>query len=172
MITTDRYKKVYNLTKNWYNLTIKDYIMSRERTRSPKADPAPENNKAKRRFIELTYRLIEYKIMYYYPEYIKAAYHSHLTIDDHSYDALEIEYLKLCLQLGYPNTIVHKGYPGLEDVPGSGMEEVDFTRPAVHLIMRKWGVQNWQDKCYQLDAQVRAKVAAADKKFRKEMETV
>lgn len=123
--------------------------MARERKRA--AAPAKEmstaeRNSAKRRYIELSYRLIEYKIMYYYPDLISEGYHDGLTISDNEYDKLEMEYLRICKTLGYKNTIVHKGYPGLEDVPGEGMFEVDFTRPAVHLVMRKWGIKNWQAK--------------------------
>jgi len=124
--------------------------MARVRERSrPAAVVAvlPKENKAGyRRYIELTYRIIECKIMYYYPDLIKEGYHPGLEISDDDYDAMEIEYLKLCKELGQKNTLVHKRYPGLE-VDGPGMFEVDFTRPIVHLVMRKFGVTNWQQKC-------------------------
>lgn len=120
----------------------------RERSRPAAVVTAPpkENKAGYRRYVELTYQLIEYKIMYYYPELIKEGYHPGLEISDDAYDALEVEYLKLCKELGQKNTVVHKSYSGLK-VDGPGMFEVDFTRPVVHLIMRKFGVTNWQQKC-------------------------
>jgi hypothetical protein len=122
----------------------------RERARSPIA-VEDTKKKDKVRWIRLAYMLIEYKIMYYYPEVIKEGYHPGLTISDDEYDKLEIEYLTLCKKLNVANTVVHKGYPGLmlgEDVKGDGMFEVDFTRPVVHLIMRKYGISNWQDRIF------------------------
>lgn len=124
--------------------------MVRVRERSRRApvsveEPIKRSSVSFRRYIELSYHIIEHKIMYYYPELIKVGYHRGLEISDDAYDALEIEYLKLCKELGEKNTVVHKGYAGLE-VEGPGMMEVDFTRPVVHLIMRKYGISNWQDK--------------------------
>ncbi len=132
--------------------------MSRDRQRTPKENPAIEANRDKRRFIELTYMIIEHKIMYYNAELIAPGYRPGLEIDDHSYDALEKEYLRLCLKLKYPNTIVHHGYADInngEDVPGDGMMEVDYTRPVVHLILRKYGIKGWQERCAQLNEKLR-----------------
>lgn len=129
---------------------------------APKSKEADvrEKNAGRRRYIELTYRLIEYKIMYYYPELIAEAYQEHLTVSDETYDAMEMEYLRLCKSLGYKNTVAHKEYASIGEVPGPGMNEVDFTRPTVHLVLRKWGIKNWQDRCAMLDAQVARKIKA------------
>lgn len=122
--------------------------MSRERTRS-KVNPGSKEESVKglkRRFIELSYHIIEYKITYYRPELIAEGYRDQLTISDDAYDALEMEYLRLCRDLKYPNTLVHKEYAGIEGYKGDGMMEVDFTKPAVHLVLRKYGVKDWRDK--------------------------
>lgn len=124
--------------------------MTKIRERNHKASPVEnDRRKDKVRWIRLAYMLIEHKIMYYYPELIKEGYRPGLTISDDTYDELEIEYLSLCKKLNASNTVVHKSYPGLEigvDVRGEGMLEVDFSRPVVHLVMRKYGVADWQNR--------------------------
>jgi len=119
----------------------------RERVRE-RALPKDTTKRDKVRWIALAYMLIEYKIMYYYPELIKEGYRHGLTITDHEYDALELEYLTLCKSLKQKNTVVHKAYPGFEDVAGEGMMEVDFKRPVVHLVMRKYGINDWQKRVF------------------------
>lgn len=96
------------------------------------------------RWIKLSYQLIEYRIMYYYPHLIREVYHEGLTIHDSIYDQYEIEYLELCDKLKVKNTVVHCRYEKYEHL-GPGMMEVDFRRPVVHLIMRKYGEPNWQE---------------------------
>lgn len=93
--------------------------------------------RAERRHVELSWRLIEYKAMYYAPELVHASWHDHLTVSDELYDGLEVRYLGLCRETGRPNTIVHKAYPGYDDVPGDGMMEIDRDRPSVRLVLRK-----------------------------------
>lgn len=128
----------------------------RERSRAKKSIVSPEvqevleqtakkPSKDMRRYIELSYRLIECKICYYYPELIKEGYRAQLEVHDDIYDQMEREYIDLCIKLGKENTVSHSGYRS-EEVKGEGMFEVDFKRPAVHLVMRKWGVKNWQEK--------------------------
>ena len=131
--------------------------MARERERgrvskpAKKSTPTPKNeNGDKRRFIELTYKIIEAKVLYYNEELISPGYRKALRVSDDIYDQWEVEYLKLCKKLGYKNAVVHKVYAGLEDVPGEGMMEVDFKRPVVHLVMRKWGIKDWMNKCVML----------------------
>lgn len=132
---------------------------TRERVRSPKPEAKPPKSKApkgdsaqlkkdKARYIELSYRIIEAKIMYYYPELIRAGFHEGLTISDDEFDKMQIEYLTLCRDNDFENTVCHNYFPGLDEITvrGRGMFEVDFKRPVVHLIMRKWGVPKWQSK--------------------------
>ena len=88
------------------------------------------------RFIKISWQLIEAKILYYCPpQEIMRVPHSHLLLTDQEYDALEQEYLELCVKLGKPNTIAHKGYEkyGLS----AGMMEVDMSHSSVQLAMQK-----------------------------------
>ena len=86
----------------------------------------------------ISWQLLEYKIMYYREDQVHHSHHAALVITDASYDALEVKYLMLCRELDLPNTLVHKGYPGLEDLVDDGsMFEVDEDRPSVQLAMDK-----------------------------------
>ena len=124
-------------------------MAGRDRDRKPaqSAAPAKGTNADKRRFIELSYRIIECKILYYNEELIAPGYRERLGVTDEEYDKMEMEYLRLCKLLGYPNTVVHKSYGALGGGEDTAMMEVDYTRPSVHLVLRKWGIKNWQAKC-------------------------
>ena len=99
-------------------------------------------DKAYKQFVRLSWALIEYKAMYYQPNLVHESRHDDLTIDDDTYDRLERRYLELCLELGRPNTVVHKSYPGFEAVDMSAaMMEIDQTRPSVQLVLRKLGTR-------------------------------
>lgn len=74
------------------------------------------------------------------PECVAESRRPDYVIDDDTYDAHELRYLTLCRKLGRPNSVVHKTYPGFEDVDYStAMMEVDVTRPSVQLVMAKLG---------------------------------
>jgi hypothetical protein len=86
----------------------------------------------------LTWRIIEWKVAYYRPEAVHESRRADLVITDEAYDAAELRYLTLCRLLGRWNTLVHKDYPGFEDVPShNAMQEVDERRPSVQLVMSK-----------------------------------
>ncbi len=139
--------------------------MKKSRDRERPA-PAPQNNNAdKRRFIELNYRILECKILYYYEELIAPGYREALAVSDDEYDRMEMEYLKLCKKLGYPNTVVHKNYGKLGGGEETAMFEVDFTNGGVHMVLRKWGIKEWQKKCPLLDSQTARKIEAFDRKM-------
>ena len=70
----------------------------------------------KERFIKLSWEILEHKVNYYIL--------SRTTVDDHVYDNLEQEYLKLCVKLDEPNSLVHKEYEGITGYKGEGMMEV------------------------------------------------
>jgi hypothetical protein len=90
--------------------------------------------------VALGWRLIEWKLAYYLPEKVHASWGSDFTVTDEEYDRAEVRYLELSRLLGLPNTIVHKGYPGFEDVDSSdAMMEVDVKRPSVQLVLTKLG---------------------------------
>lgn len=101
------------------------------------------------RHVFLSWKIIEHKLMYYYPDKVAPEHHETLVISDESYDLLEKEYLSLCCALDLPNTVVHKGNSNTpvngEMVPkGDGMMEVDFSRPSVQLVLKKYGVPDDQ----------------------------
>lgn len=86
------------------------------------------------RFNYLSWEILKHKVIYYKPS---EKYNSALaaTISDAEYDAMEIEYLGLCLELGRPNTLVHKEYAGVISC-GAGMLEVDESRPSVQFMIQ------------------------------------
>jgi hypothetical protein len=86
---------------------------------------------------KLCWKLIEWKVAYYKPEYVHSSRRKDVEVPDDIYDEAEQRYLTLCRELHKPNTIVHKGHPGFEDVPGDGMMEVDLARPSVQLVLHK-----------------------------------
>lgn len=96
----------------------------------------------------LSWRLIEWKVAYYRPESVHFSRRKDYEVSDDDYDAAEVRYLTLCRKLGLPNTLVHKGWPGFEDMYGTHgtypggkpmrpMMEVDEDRPSVKLVMAK-----------------------------------
>lgn len=88
----------------------------------------------------LCWWLIERKVVYYMPEAVHSSRWGDYTVSDDEYDAAEVRYLTLCRKLNQPNTIVHKGWPGFEDLDASrAMMEVDVDRPSVQLVMAKLG---------------------------------
>lgn len=95
----------------------------------------------RQQLINLSWRLIEYKLMYYRPELVAMEHWDKLVIPDDIYDMLEKMYLRLCLELDLPNSLVHKDYPEFSNVKGEGMMEVDLNRPSVQLVLKKYGVK-------------------------------
>jgi hypothetical protein len=99
----------------------------------------------RKRHAELSWRIIEWKLMYYYPEMIDEKYHEALEVPDDIYDAAEEEYIRLCLELKLPNTVAHKwslelDTPELHELSENNMIEPDLTRPSVQLVLSKYGV--------------------------------
>jgi hypothetical protein len=91
------------------------------------------------RFVELSWALIEFKFCYYKPEGVHVTRKARYEIPDDVYDQLEQEYLRLCLKLDRPNTVAHKSYADIGEVPGEGMFEIDMNRPSVQRVARKLG---------------------------------
>jgi hypothetical protein len=89
---------------------------------------------------ELSWWLIERKVAYYRPEAIHSSRIGDYTVSDEDYDAAEVRYLELCRKLGHRNTLVHKGWPGFEDLcTKDAMMEIDDKRPSVQLVLKKMG---------------------------------
>ena len=97
--------------------------------------------KKEREFVRLGWWLIERKVAYYKPELVHESWLEKVTCHDDDYDAGERRYLTLCRELGRLNTIVHKKYPGFEDLDFShAMMEVDVSRPSVQLVIYRLGL--------------------------------
>ncbi len=124
---------------------------------SPPYDVMDDSTHA--RFCWLSWRILEYKIYYYEPQLIDPKFADQFQVDDHYYDAVEIEYMGLCKKFRCPNTLVHHSFPNLrmedemlagEDindfVPGLGMFEVNEDRPCVHLVLSKYGTAELREK--------------------------
>jgi hypothetical protein len=93
---------------------------------------------AEQEFIALSWRLIEWKVAYYKGDLVNPARRADYEVSDDEYDAAEVRYLTLCRKLNRRNTIVHKGWPGFEDVGTEhAMMEVDESRPSVRLVIAK-----------------------------------
>lgn len=105
------------------------------------------SSSAEEEFCALGWKLIEWKVAYYKPEFVHSSRFKDYDVTDEVYDAAEVRYLSLIRLLreangtpDYPiNTIVHKGWPWFEDLcnEGHAMMEVDMTRPSVQLVARK-----------------------------------
>jgi hypothetical protein len=107
-----------------------------------KTPKRPAQTPEERRHARLGWMLLEWKIMYYYPEMIAEELQDGLTVDDEIFDQYELEYLHLCVKLGKENTISHKyGPDNWDGLIGEGMQEVDFGRPSVQLVLSKYGVK-------------------------------
>lgn len=73
------------------------------------------------RFVELSWRLLELKLSYYYPAVIHESRKKEVSIPDQAYDALADEYRKLAKELGLPASA--------DDMVG-----FDFDRPSCSLV--------------------------------------
>lgn len=98
------------------------------------------------RHAKLSWLIIEHKILYYAPRGLSEDFIAGYAISDAEYDDMEKEYLGLCRDLGFSNSVVHKKHPGYEDVLGDGMNEVDFSRPSVQLAYEKLFKLDKKDK--------------------------
>jgi hypothetical protein len=92
----------------------------------------------KQKHIQLSWELIGYKLMYYFPELVHESWHKTLDIPDSEYDEKEREYLRLCLELGYKNTVAGQTSVDGKEVDGEGMTELDTSRPSVSLAKHKY----------------------------------
>lgn len=90
-----------------------------------------------KRHATLSWAILEAKILYYSPYELPEDFVNTRMPSDAVYDAMEVEYLGLCRELGLENTLVHKAHPGFETVLGKGMIEVDWHRDSVKLAYEK-----------------------------------
>lgn len=105
-----------------------------------KKNPNKIQSPEEKRYARLGWMLLEWQLMYYHPDKIAEKYHDVLTVDDDVYDRYEREYLSLCKQHGFVNSVVWKSYPGFEGV-ALVSPEPDLNRPAVRLVLSKYGVR-------------------------------
>lgn len=89
-------------------------------------------------FVQLSWKIIEWKVAYYKPEHVHPSRRKDYEVSDEVYDEAEVRYLTLCRKLDHLNTVVHKGWPGFEDLVGPHtMVEVDEDRYSVRLVISK-----------------------------------
>ena len=86
------------------------------------------NQTHKQYFIELSWKLIAYRLAYYYPEKVHPSWKDSITITDSKYDYLERLYKSLCKLLNEPDTV-------------ASMVELDFSRPCVELAVKKYSTR-------------------------------
>jgi hypothetical protein len=98
----------------------------------------------RQRHIKLSWDLIGYKMMYYTPEEVHTSWHQRLDIPDSEYDALEKEYLRLCLELDLENTVAGQTSVDGKEVKGKGMTELDLSRPSVKLAKQKFSKRRFK----------------------------
>ena len=79
-------------------------------------------------FVQLSWRLLEYKLMYYNPDRVHSSWNEALTIPDSDYDQLESQYKTLGNSLGLPLSVTE-------------MVDFDFSRPSCKLVMKKLASQ-------------------------------
>jgi hypothetical protein len=77
---------------------------------------------SKERYIELRWKLLEYKLMYYSPDRVHPSRHEELMISDLAYDSYEQEMLALDSQL---------------EINNGKILDFPFTSPSGELVMRK-----------------------------------
>lgn len=74
--------------------------------------------------LEFSWKIIEYKLMYYRPDLVHDSWHKDLTISDSDYDKIEEEYIKMCRELKLTPTVTE-------------MVGIDLTRPSCKLVLSK-----------------------------------
>lgn len=89
-------------------------------------------------FAQLSWRMIEWRLAYYYPDLLKSEYLTEFTIEDLEYDRHEQRYLELCRLTGSANYHVHKNCPA--DIEDRSVMEIDLERPSVKLVLSKIGL--------------------------------
>jgi len=82
--------------------------------------------KEEARCITLSWKLLEYRLMYYCPEMIAKKFHKELEIPDSEYDKLERKYFKLCKKLKMKNSFEY-------------MVGISLKNPSVQLVLSRYG---------------------------------
>ena len=113
------------------------YLLKEQERKTAREKPDPQSALARtQRRVDLSWAIIEAKILYYDPKELPESFVERKLPSDARYDAMEREYLDLCVALNQPNTVVHKEYAGLRP-RGAGMFELDWERPSVKLAHEK-----------------------------------
>jgi hypothetical protein len=84
-------------------------------------------------FVQISWKLLEYRLMYYHPDKVHPSWHDDLVILDSNYDQLEAEYKRLADELGVAKTV-------------SDMVDFDFSRPSCQVVMKKLGKERINSK--------------------------
>ena len=88
--------------------------------------PYKDLSEDQKKFIELGWKLLEYKCVYYRPKLVHPYNLEYCTISDATYDLLEGQYKAVCVRLG--------------EIPtASDMVGFDLDRPSCKMVVRKLG---------------------------------
>lgn len=127
-------------------------------------EEASELDTQHKRQVYLTWNIIRFKLMYYYPELVDEEFKKPLAISDERYDKLKTEYLGLCIKLGVDNNILDPmAKSGDRVVPGTGMKEIDFEKPMVVSTLNYVGIEEWKDAIAEIKAVAKAESKAVEK---------
>lgn len=88
-------------------------------------------------YTKLSWTIIEHKLIYYHPEKVHESWRMFYAISDAEFDAMQQRYLHLCERLGHANTVCHNVTEEQAMFLGSGMMEIDLSRPCVKLVLHK-----------------------------------
>ena len=91
-----------------------------------------------KRYIELCWRLLELKLMYYCSSDVHDDWIEHLTVPDSEYDALEAEYCLLAKGLGESTRLSHKNWHDYVSNDTQGIDEFPFDSPSGKLVLQKY----------------------------------
>ena len=83
------------------------------------------------KYIELSWRIIEAKLMYYRADLVDKSWHEHLTVTDQQYDAIEDAYRKVCKLLD-------------KECYAISMVGFDDTRASARLVLSKYSTPKTQ----------------------------
>jgi hypothetical protein len=127
-------------------------------------EEASELDTQHKRQVYLSWNIIRFKLMHYHPELVDEEFKKPLSISDERYEKLKTEYLGLCMKLGVDNHILDPmAKPGSIVVPGSGMKEIDFDRPAVISTLNYVGIDEWKDAVAQIKEKAKANTKPVEK---------
>ena len=77
----------------------------------------------------------------HHPELIQKKYRKEFTVSDAYFFSLEREYLRLCVKISKPNTLVRNTYPGITgyETPKKVKSGPMLDKPGVRMLLQRYG---------------------------------